>query len=333
MSNSVSDFNGLSGRAQEFFKKHIDDGDGKISSAERNKLAQYLNGTQKLPNEYESVREELENFGRNYDVQAAGKELFVEEREDVLIRGMSDKDMNQIDSIRDYDTMKAIADGTLKGYSDKQREYAKALLNNSQYARLRASEEENGVLKQENQKLLNENKELKAKIESFKTEHTKAEREKASVNEVKTQLENLSEDISSTILGSKTKLVNIVENIGSFNDEIIDCCKHQDQILEKFENGSISETTLKTAMDIDISKLEKLQKQIEEEKLQGQEELKSVEKEVEKETKSSKQQVKGDEQQDTESAPNLKKAVKLAPLVSTMHKLFSAGALAGKVAK
>ena len=113
MSNSVSDFNGLSGRAQEFFKKHIDDGDGKISSAERNKLAQYLNGTQKLPNEYESVREELENFGRNYDVQAAGKELFVEEREDVLIRGMSDKDMNQIDSIRDYDTMKAIADGTL----------------------------------------------------------------------------------------------------------------------------------------------------------------------------------------------------------------------------
>lgn len=256
--------NALSGRAKEFIKNHVDDGDGLITSAERNKLAEYLNGTQALPEEYEGVREELEDFGRQFDVGAAGNRLYPEERQSVEFRGMSDKDMQAIDSITDYETMKAIADGTLSGFTELQRKYAQALLNNSQYARLKATQEENGALKIQNQALLAENAELKAQIDARKKILEDGKNITDEISKVKEKLNGgfLDPRIKSFI--DQSKLSKELNSMDSINNEIINTGIDQNEFIEKFKNGDISEATLNKALKTGGEKMNALIKDFEE---------------------------------------------------------------------
>lgn len=268
-------FQGLSQRAQKFIAEKIDDGDGKINTAERNKIADYLNGKQELPAEYCGVKDELEQFGRNYDVQAARSGLFVDEAEDVTVRGMSDKDMNQIDTIRDYNTMKAIADGKLEGYTPQQQAYAKALLENSAYARERMLKTENTDLKTQNQKLLEENEDLKSELVKLTSKSEYAKEEKKVAQEAKSACDTLFDEDWGLL---KSKISGPINKINSATDTIIKTCKN----IEDFASKGINSATIEKSIKVAEGKIEQQEKEIEQAKKEGQ---KILEKELPKTTK------------------------------------------------
>ena len=268
-------FKGLSQRAQKFIAEKIDDGDGKINSAERNKIAEYLNGKQELPAEYCGVKDELEQFGRNYDVQAARSELFLDEAEAVSYRGMSDKDMHQIDTITDYNTMKAIAEGKLEGFTPQQQAYAKALLENSSYARERMLKTENTDLKTQNQKLLEENEDLKSELVKLTSKSESAKEEKKVAQEAKSACDTLFDEDWGLL---KSKISGPINKIDSATDTIIKTCKN----IENFESKGTSLATVEKAVKTATKIVEEKQKEIEQAKKEGQ---KILEQELPKTTK------------------------------------------------
>lgn len=256
-------FQGLSQRAQKFIAEKIDDGDKKINSAERNKIAEYLNGKQELPAEYCGIKDELEQFGRNFDVQAARGELFVDEANAVDFRGMSDKDMHQIDTITDYNTMKAIAEGKLEGFTPQQQAYAKALLENSSFAREQMLKTENTDLKTQNQKLLEENEDLKSELVKLTSKSEYAKEEKKVAQEAKSALDSLFVDEDYPI---KSKFSEPIDKIDSATDTIIKTCKN----IEDFESKGTSLATIEKAVKTATKIVEEKQKEIEQAKKEGQ---------------------------------------------------------------
>lgn len=239
---------GLSGRAQKFVKENIDNGDGVIDASERKMLAEYLNGTRELSNEYSGVREELEEFGRYFDVEAASSELFVEEAEDVAIScQILGKDANAIDCDKDYLTAKEYADG--KRGTPKEQAYARALLERSSYARERMAKEEGAKLQEQNRALLAENTALKAQLSVYET---KAKDTKGLAEEVLDELSSMDTKISD-------KCKNPVENILSSSNEIIN--------IVKKSSGNPKET---------IENLKKCQNEITAEKAKGRAVLEEI---------------------------------------------------------
>ena len=230
-------FSGLSGRAQQFIKENIDDGDGIFSTNEREALGQYLSGSKELSAEYSGVREELEEFSRYYDVAAARSQLYPEEADSVEIRcQMLGLNTNTIDCEDDYQTAKAIANGTIQT-TPQQQAYAKALLARSPYAREKMAKEEGAKLLEQNQILLSENKSLKAQLAKYEGQarDTEALAEKAlkslpSINipEItKKTCQNAAEKIASACISMISAITNtdakpqeIIKNIKTAQNNI-----------------------------------------------------------------------------------------------------------------
>ncbi len=262
MTDYSTGFQGLSSRAQEFITQKIDDGDGKINASERDKIAEYLNGKQQLPAEYGGVREELEQFGRDFDVQAARAQLTEDEALSVEFRGMSDRDRHEIDTITDYNTMKAIAEGTLEGYTPLQQAYARALLGNSLYAQAQMLRAENTDLIAQNQALMAENENLKSELAKLYSKSDSAKQEQQVTQEAISALDSLEGETWDVL---KDKLNGPVSKIISANATIVDTCKQ----IENFENSGANPTTIENAVRTAINTIEQKQEEIVQAKQEG----------------------------------------------------------------
>lgn len=259
---------GLSAEAQKLiFEKDIENGDGKMTANEHARLAKFLSGEEPFPEGYGSVKEELINFARKFDVAAAEKNLS-KDRKEAVASNMSEKDKKAIDTINDYTRLSNIANGE-GDYTPEQREYARALLEDSPYAREITLTKQNEVLSAKNQELLAENNELKAQIEEMKQDSVNAENERTVSQTALGELEGLT-NIDTNITNA---LKGCVNQITSLNDTIVSTCKKQNSFIESFEKGTISEKSFKDSLAAAKQKIDQAKKDIATEKEKGMQKL------------------------------------------------------------
>ena len=93
MANFSMNLNSLSTEAQRFLiEKSIENGDGVMTTSERNKLADFLSGNEPFPEEYITIKDELINFASQFD--EASSEQGLSKKEKASVRGdMSEREM------------------------------------------------------------------------------------------------------------------------------------------------------------------------------------------------------------------------------------------------
>lgn len=270
---------GLSLEAQKFlFEKDIENGDGMMTASERNKLTEYLSGKESFPDGYADVKEEIMNFARAFDVKATENNLS-KERKNAVRGNMFEGDKNAIDCINDYNRLVDVVNGQ-ENYTLEQREYARALLENSPKARSYKLEIENealeaknqellaekGVLETKNQELLEENQALKSELAELHSQLDSAQQEKTVAQEALNSLRGMPTNISMPIK-------EYVNRIDLSNNKIIDTCKKYDDTVENFKKGTITEASLKKMFRTVKETVQREKENIEQAKQEGQEAL------------------------------------------------------------